>query len=79
MKVRANAHYYFTPNLMDIYSPAHRGLKHGDKVKVVNLHGCPKANVMGQCHVERDGVFMGMVSVNSLQKEKPVEVEKREV
>jgi hypothetical protein len=53
---------------MDLFSPAHRGLVKGDIVKVVNLYGCPKANTMGQCHVENNGVFMGMVNTNSLEK-----------
>lgn len=66
MKVRANSTYRFEPVGMDIYRPAHHGLDRGDIVKVVNLHGCPPANTMGQCHVQRDGKFMGMVSTNSL-------------
>jgi hypothetical protein len=71
-KVRVHSHYYFNPNCFDTFSPAHRGLRRGDKVKVVNLRGCPPANTMGQCYVERDGVFMGMVSTSSLQKEKVI-------
>jgi len=68
MKVRANSFYRFDPVPMDAIRPAHQGLVRGDIVKVVNLYGCPKANTMGQCHVEKDGVFMGMVSTNSLEK-----------
>ena len=68
MKVRANSTYRYIPVMMDICSPAHQGLVEGDIVKVVNLHGCPKANTMGHCHIERDGKFMGMVHTNSLEK-----------
>lgn len=68
MKVRANSSYIFNPVPMDIFSPAHQGLEKGDVVTVVNLHGCPKCNTMGQCHVEKDGTFMGMVNCNSLEK-----------
>jgi hypothetical protein len=40
----------------------------GDRVRVVNLHGCPRANTMGHCHVEHlDGRFGGLVCTNSLK------------
>jgi len=68
MRVRVNSTYRFDPVPMDLISPAHQGLVKGDIVKVVNLHGCPKANTMGHCHVEKDGKFMGMVNTNSLEK-----------
>ncbi len=65
-QVRAGKHYTFDPVGMDIWSPAHQGLTPGDTVKVVNLPGCPKANTMGHCHVEKDGQFSGLVLTNSL-------------
>lgn len=35
---------------------------------VVNLSGCPQANVMGHCHVQHlGGAFAGLVCTNSLQ------------
>lgn len=67
MKVRVNAQYIYYPNLMDRISPAHYvTLVPGDIVTVVNLHGAPRANTMGQCYVELNGKFAGMVSTNSL-------------
>ncbi len=68
MRVRVNTYYRFDPVAWDKIYPAHMGLKTGDRVKVVNLPLCPKANTMGHCHVERDGVFMGMVHCNSLER-----------
>ena len=65
MKVRANTEYIFYPNLMDRVDPRVR-LVPGMIVRVVNLHGCPKANTMGHAHVEFDGHFAGLVSTNSL-------------
>ena len=67
-KVKVNSKYIYNSVHMDRFSPANQGLKEGDIVQVVNLPGCPKANIMGQCHVKRDGKFMGMVSINSLEK-----------
>ena len=69
MKVRANTKYKYQPNGWDIYDKAPlNDLQPGDIVKVVNKYGCPKANTMGQCYVEKDGVFRGMVSTGSLTK-----------
>jgi len=68
MKVRANSTYRFNPAPIDLIDPAHQGIKEGDIVKVVNLPNCPPCNTMGQCHIEKDGKFMGMVSTNSLEK-----------
>lgn len=69
MKVRVVSKYIFEANGFDRFVPVHLGiLKNGDVVKVVNQTGCPPANTMGQCYVERDGVFMGMVSTSSLTK-----------
>lgn len=68
MKVRANAQYIYYPNFMDRFNGCKMriALTPGDIVRVVNLHGCPPANTMGQCYVELNGEFAGMVSTNSL-------------
>jgi hypothetical protein len=68
-KVRVGKSYTYDPVPMDIFD-AKTPLKKGDIVKVVKLPGCPAPNVMGHCHVEKDGQFMGLVLTNSL---KPVE------
>ena len=68
MRVRANYSYRYNPVPMDLINSANLGLEKGDIVKVLKLHGCPPPNTMGQCHVEKDGKFMGMVSTNSLEK-----------
>jgi hypothetical protein len=71
-RVRAGARYIYNPVLMDRTSPAlsfaiGTCLKPGDVVRVINLPGAPKANTMGQCHIEtEEGVFAGMVCCNSL-------------
>jgi len=42
-------------------------LTEGEEVRVVNLPGCPKANTMNHCHVQRlDGSWGGLVHCNSL-------------
>ena len=72
MKVRVNNYYYFYPVPMDRFNPCYgleQGLlKEGDRVKVVNKFGCPKANTMNHCYIEKDGQFLGMVCCNSLTK-----------
>lgn len=67
MHVRANATYVYHPNLLDIVD-GRTSLKSGDEVRVVNLHGCPRANTMNHAHVEdpKSGVFIGLVHCNSL-------------
>jgi hypothetical protein len=71
MKVRAGSSYRYNPVLMDVCDPPYgvksEGLKKGDVVKVVNLHGCPPANTMGHCHIELNGRFAGLVCTNSLE------------
>jgi hypothetical protein len=69
-RVKAGCVYYFVPNLLDRID-GRTDLKHGAAVRVVNLPGCPKANVMGHCHVAdpETGRFIGLVHVNSLQRE----------
>jgi hypothetical protein len=71
MKVRVNQVLVYHPNLMDRID-AKTNLKSGDVVKVINVHGCPRANVMGQCYVGdvKTGEFIGMVSTNSLHTKK---------
>ena len=60
--------YKYVPVMFDSLNPAIPGLlKPGDILKVVNKFGCPKANTMGMCYVEKDGVFGGMVMTNSLE------------
>jgi len=68
MKVRKGSTYVFNANGWDTFHVCHQGLKNGDIVKVIHPHGCPAPNIMGQCHVEKDGQFMGMVSTGSLSK-----------
>lgn len=68
MRVKANAHYIYHANLLDVCD-GRTNLKNGEEVKVINMHGCPKANTMGQCYVVRANdvdTFVGMVSTNSL-------------
>ena len=67
MKVHVNSRYIYHPNLLDLVD-GRTGLKSGDLVRVKNLHGCPRANTMGHCHVV-DPVssdYIGLVSTNSL-------------
>lgn len=65
MKVRANSQYIYYPNFLD-RTDGRTGLVAGDIVTVVNLPGCPKANTMQHCHVEKAGRFAGLVHTNSL-------------
>jgi hypothetical protein len=71
MRVRANSVYTFRPVMLDVFDPKTcGGIKDGDRVRVVNLPGCPKANTMNHCHIETmDGKFGGLVCCNSLTKE----------
>ena len=64
-KVKARKLYKYNPVPLDIYD-AKTDLKKGDIVKVVNLAGCPKANTMGHCHVEKTNRFAGLIHCNSL-------------
>lgn len=69
-KVRVNSVYRYEPVPMDRISPhLHGRVEKGDQVRVVNMPGCPKANVMGQCYIQNmDGKFIGMVCTNSLEQ-----------
>lgn len=64
-KVRAGKFYRYEAVGLDIYD-SRTNLFNGDIVEVVNLPGCPRANVMGHCHVKKDGKFAGLVLCNSL-------------
>ena len=66
-KVRANAVYIYNPTGADLWD-ARTDLKEGTMVRVINLPGCPRANVMGHCHVAHPetGRFIGLVLTSSL-------------
>lgn len=64
-KVKVGKEYTFQPVMFDILNPPF-DVRPGDRVTVINLPGCPKANTMGMCHVAKDGKFSGMVCTNSL-------------
>ena len=65
-RVKANSLYRFVPVLIDRCDKPFN-VEENDIVRVVNLHGCPKANTMGHCHVEHlGGDFAGLVCCNSL-------------
>lgn len=64
-RVRVGRVYRLEPVFID------RGFQDdaGKLVKVINLPGCPPANTMGHCYVQRveNGKFLGLVCCNSLQ------------
>lgn len=64
-KVKVGKSYKYEPVMFDLLNPPF-GAGPGDIVQVVNLPGCPKANTMGMCHINKDGEFAGMVCTNSL-------------
>jgi hypothetical protein len=73
VKVRVNSIYRFTANyFMDRHATLTNGVKLqvGDLVQVINLHGCPPANSLGQCYVRLVGdsskAFV-MVATSSLE------------
>ncbi len=84
VKVRVGRKYTYEPVPYDKIHPpmgVESGeLAEGDTVKVVNLHGCPKANTMGMCYIgtpdadfrgpnsEKIGTFLGMVFTSSLRR-----------
>lgn len=66
MKVRVGSKYVFNPVPLDRFDSRSKATL-GEVVRVVNVPGAPKANVMGHCHIESlDGTFLGMVLTNSL-------------
>jgi len=72
MKVRVNSVYRYNPVLMDLLHKPYGQPEVGQLLRVVNLHGCPRANTMGHCHVvdAASGAFMGLICCNSLEKTK---------
>jgi len=64
--VRVGVKYCYVPVPFDRMNPP-CAVSPGDIVRVINLPGCPCANIMGMCHVSKDGIFAGMVCTNSLQ------------
>ena len=74
MRVRANTKYRYNPVPMDRINPpfgvsdGYINLRPGDTVTVVNLPGCPKANTMGHCHINKDDKFAGLVCTGSLER-----------
>ena len=68
-RVRVRSIYTFRPVGIDQYD-SRSDAEVGQRVRVINLNGAPKANAMGHCYIESlDGTFLGMVHVNSLVKE----------
>jgi hypothetical protein len=68
MRVRKGQKVKYVPNGWDTLDPK-TNLKPGDIVRVTHCHGCPPPNTMNHCHVETlDGVFIGLVHCNSLEK-----------
>jgi len=66
-RVRVNNVYVYNPAGMDLWD-ARTDLKEGTMVRVIDLPGCPRANVMGHCHVAHPetGRFIGLVFTASL-------------
>lgn len=70
-RVRVNSVYTFRPVLIDRADSALMArISAGDRVRVINLYGCPRANTMGHCHVAdaTTGRFIALVCCNSLVK-----------
>lgn len=65
MKVRANQHYIYFPNILDRLDPQTK-LRPGDLVRVMNIPGLPEANTMDHAHVTVKGQLVGMVHTSSL-------------
>ena len=79
-KVRVGQTYIYSPNMLDKID-GRTNLQDGENVRVVNLYGCPRANTMGHCYVDRlDGTWGGLVHCNSLHtKAEYIEYLKREI
>jgi hypothetical protein len=68
MRVRVNSIYVYNPVPLDLID-GKVSCNKGDKVRVINLPGAPKANTMNHCYIESlEGTFLGMVCCNSLEK-----------
>jgi hypothetical protein len=67
-RVTAGKTYTFNPAGMDQWDPSCEA-EEGQKVTVVNLPGCPKANTMGHCHIQdsESEEFLGLCLTNSLK------------
>jgi len=50
-KVRVGSVYIFHPNFMDKGDRGGKLFRDGQRVRVINLPGCPPANTMGQCYI----------------------------
>ena len=67
IRVHAGSRYQYQPVGLDLFD-ACTDLQPGEIVEVVNLPGCPRANIMKHCHVKRlDGSFAGLVLTASLE------------
>ncbi len=65
--VNVGQNYKFNPCHFDsVISPV-EGLMPGDIVRVVDRSGCPNTGMAGNCYVSKDGSFMGMVRLASLE------------
>ena len=66
-KVRVNSIYTYDPVILDRID-GRTNLRVGDKVRVINVFGAPKANTMGHCYVGdvQTREFIGLVCTNSL-------------
>ena len=69
-KVRVGSLYVYEPVAMDRLYPPVGAPQPGQTVRVVNLPGAPKANVMNHCYITSKDkmVFLGLCHVNSLYK-----------
>lgn len=69
MRVRVGGLYYFHRAGWDLIDPKHIEIPNGTLVRVINKHGCPPANTMGHCFIERASTkeFLGLVCTASLQ------------
>lgn len=71
MRVRVGQVLVYHANLLDAID-GRTGLKNGDLVRVINVHGAPNANTMQHCYVGTvdTGGFIGLVHCNSLHTRK---------
>jgi hypothetical protein len=68
-RVRVGSLYYFHRAGWDLIDPKRVDICEGTLVRVINMRGCPPANTMGHCFVERAATkeFLGLVCTASLQ------------